>query len=118
MSTSTQSSLAHLLEALRAHRQRLGAGKVPAALTTLEAELLSALSGTQSPGRDSWPTVGHRDRVLLNEAEAAELLAISQRQVRKLRASGELRAVTIGSSVRYRPEDLNEFASANQEGNK
>ena len=53
------------------------------------------------------PSTENRD--LLNRREAAAWLGISERKLDSLTASGELRRVKIGSSVRFDPRDLNAF---------
>ena len=54
---------------------------------------------------------------LLTVRDAAIALAISERKLWTLTKSGEMPVVRLGRSVRYRPEDLREFARqrANQE---
>jgi len=108
-------TLEHLLEALRAHRLRVGVGRVPQALVSLEAELLTALSGTGRLVRPVGPAVGHGERVLLTTDETATLLALSPRKVRGLRAAGRLPAVVIDGSVRFRVDDLSNFIDSNKE---
>ncbi len=48
-------------------------------------------------------------RLLLTSREAAEALAISPRSLWSLTNSGELPCVRMGRSVRYAPEDLQEW---------
>lgn len=108
--------LAHLAEALRAHRQHLGAARVPGALLQLEAEIwATALSGAERQPSDELGGVGHAARVLYTTSEVAEILALSERKVRDLRAAGRLRAIVIDRSVRFRVSDVNAFAAQNKE---
>jgi excisionase family DNA binding protein len=43
---------------------------------------------------------------LLREREVAELFALTERTIRRLRTQGEIPYVRIGGSVRYRVEDI------------
>lgn len=106
-------TLAHLAEALRAHRMAIGAGRVPAALIQLESELLVALSGTACVSEA--PRAGLAHAVLTDTNGAAEMLALSPRTIRSLRTAGRLQAVVIDTAVRYRLADLTEFAANNLE---
>jgi excisionase family DNA binding protein len=45
----------------------------------------------------------------MNKKEVAEFLKISERQVDYLRQAGKLAWVTIGRSVRFRLEDVDDF---------
>lgn len=67
-------------------------------LSTPEA----ASRGTEETG----VAMMERGRGAMNAVEAGEYLSMSERTVRRLSASGELRAVRYGRLVRYRPEDL------------
>lgn len=57
--------------------------------------------------------VAKNAKLLLNSAEAAAALSICQRKLWELKNRGEIKSVTIGRSVRYRPEDLQEFIAQN-----
>jgi len=50
---------------------------------------------------------------LLNSEEVAEILHISRSMAYLLMKRGDLPAVRIGSSVRVRPEDLDEYIKLN-----
>jgi putative molybdopterin biosynthesis protein len=50
---------------------------------------------------------------LLNSEEVAEILHISRSMAYLLMKRGDLPAVRIGSSVRVRPEDLDEYIKTN-----
>lgn len=113
--TVATSTLAHLAEALRSHRQHVGAGCVPGALITLEAELLAALSGTEPRSSDVSPIVGQGDVVLVTTAAAASMLSLSERKVRGLRESGRLRAVVVDRAVRFKVSDVIAFANNHKE---
>jgi excisionase family DNA binding protein len=50
---------------------------------------------------------------LYTQAEAAELLCLSERTLERLRVSGQgARFVRLGKSIRYRPEDLERWLAA------
>lgn len=112
---STTPLLAHLAEALRQHRLSVGVGRVPSALVALETELLVALSGTACVSPPSGPATGHAERVLTTTTGAAEMLSLSERKIRMLRAAGRLPAVLVDRSVRYRVSDLHKFADDSEE---
>ncbi len=65
------------------------------------------------------PTDGPGTRVapalLVAASEAARLLGISTRTLWTLTDQGEIPAVRIGRSVRYRPESLRRYAQAREE---
>lgn len=50
---------------------------------------------------------------LLRAQEVAALLAVSIRTVRRLARSGKLASVAIGSSLRFRPEDVENLIAQN-----
>lgn len=54
--------------------------------------------------------------LLLTAREAAKALAVSERTLFNLTKAGRLPAVRIGTSVRYRPADLQSFIDAQLEG--
>lgn len=49
--------------------------------------------------------------ILMTAKDAAKSLAISPRTLWSLTASGDIQAIRIGRSVRYRPSDLEQFAT-------
>jgi len=49
--------------------------------------------------------------LLLTEAQAADLLSLSQRKVWELAACGAIKSVKIGSLKRYRRTDLEEWVA-------
>ena len=49
------------------------------------------------------------DLRLLTVPQVAEMLAISKSHVHALRATGKLKFIKIGSSVRYRRSDIEQF---------
>lgn len=49
------------------------------------------------------------ERVLLTRREVARMLALSERTVSALTATGELPSLKIGASVRYRRADIDEY---------
>jgi len=55
---------------------------------------------------------------LLRAKEAAQFLAISERSLWALTASGEIQATRIGRSVRYAPAVLAEFIEKNSAGKR
>ena len=54
---------------------------------------------------------------LLTRREASAFLAISQRKLDQLTASGELRRLKFSACVRFDLKDLNTFIAAAKEGN-
>ena len=52
------------------------------------------------------------DRVLLRIKEAQEALGLSRTKLYQLMADGTLPHVKLGSSLRFRPEDLEELADS------
>jgi len=59
-------------------------------------------------------TINQQDAGLLTKAEAAGWLKISTRQVDNYLASGDLPAVRLGRSVRFRPSSLKSFSEARE----
>lgn len=55
---------------------------------------------------------------LLKPKDAAKSLAISERSLWSLTASGEVQAVRIGRAVRYSPEALAEFVAKQSTGKR
>ena len=53
--------------------------------------------------------------LLLRPAEAARALALSPRKLQSLTSDGEIPCVRIGRSIRYDPEDLRRWISAQKE---
>jgi len=51
--------------------------------------------------------------LLLTETEAAELLRLCPRTLRKARADGHLRYILIGRAIRYTLRDLEAFVDSN-----
>lgn len=98
-------SAAHLYEALRAHRARVGSGRLPDALHELEtcAGAWAAQNGTQRGDGDGAPEPGDTDRMdpeLLTYGQTAELLNVSERKARQLVADGALTSVRLGRNRR------------------
>lgn len=52
------------------------------------------------------------ERLLVTASEAAKMLAISVRHVRRLQAIGILAPVRLGGAVRFRLEDVKRLAGA------
>ena len=50
---------------------------------------------------------------LLTTPEVADLFSCAEKTVRKMAADGRLRSIKVGSLLRFRPEDLNEFVRCN-----
>lgn len=55
---------------------------------------------------------------LLKRSEAAQALGISPRKLWELTASGDIRCVRIGRSVRYDADDLRAWVQANKQGGR
>ena len=53
---------------------------------------------------------------LLKRREAAKRLAISERKLDELAASGEIRRVKIGTAVRFEPQDLQAYIESKKVG--
>ena len=53
---------------------------------------------------------------LLTVGEVAEILAVSDRTVRRLCASGELPHIYIGSQLRFEKTDLQNYLKSNKKG--
>ena len=60
------------------------------------------------------PGVGSRRDPLLTVIEAAELLQVSTRTIRRLTASGALRAVRVGRAVRLRIAEIERFLASSE----
>ena len=61
------------------------------------------------------PTPAHDEvEPLLNYAEVADILAVSERTVSTLVGSGQLRSVRFGRVVRIDPADLRSFIAASK----
>ncbi len=54
--------------------------------------------------------------LLIDEREAARLLGVCPRTIFSLRRAGKIRAIQIGSSVRYEVADLRHFVAAARDG--
>ena len=52
---------------------------------------------------------------LLTTAQVAELLAVSERTVKRLVGRGGLRCVRLGRSLRFDPADVSRFVAARKE---
>lgn len=77
--------------------------------------LWTAPSGTGVPPAVPCTSNGHREYVrpvAVTMAEAAELVGISERQVRKLVSTNELPVLRVGRSVRVRVVDVERWAEA------
>jgi excisionase family DNA binding protein len=110
--------------ALRGYQRRGGFDRMPAdqrrlvdtAIAELEqaGKLWRERSGVFTSGHEcSEPVlltaVAHTGDVLLTTADAAEILGISVSGVRRLMGRGDLPAVKVGGSVRFRRVDLETF---------
>lgn len=71
--------------------------------------LAGAGRGQSRPGEGGYTDVGIDALGLLTVQQAADLLKVSVRTVRRLIAVGELRPVRIGAAVRIAPEDLTAY---------
>jgi excisionase family DNA binding protein len=103
---------AHLLRALAGYRQDCRRDRVafPAGLADLIATL-AASNGQQRPTFAPIDSDGD-DRpmpLLLEPADAARALSLSERTLRRLVRDGELAAVKVGAATRFAPEDLEQF---------
>ena len=56
--------------------------------------------------------------LLMTSRQAAQMLAISERTLWALAASGEIPRVRVGRSIRYDIEDLRRFIAARKEGSR
>ncbi|MGI9120630.1 MAG: helix-turn-helix domain-containing protein [Acidimicrobiales bacterium] len=99
---------------LLARRCRDDGHKMPAGLAALAEMTTPANTGPRRPAVDAGPGVGEAGPVTplaVDYADAARLVGVSARQVRRLVASGALPVVHIGGagSPRIRVEDLNRY---------
>lgn len=74
-------------------------------------DALVASGGLQRTSFDTLDGDGDTSRVplLLEPEDAARVLSVSERTLRRLAKDGELRAVKIGNLTRFAPEDLEHF---------
>ena len=56
------------------------------------------------------PTLPPTERLMVRQPEAAALLSISTRQLRRLTRRGEIRAIGEHKSLRYALDDLRSYA--------
>lgn len=56
-------------------------------------------------------TIPPAERLMVRQSEAAELLSISTRQLRRLTRRGEIPAIGAHKSLRYALDDLRTYAS-------
>jgi excisionase family DNA binding protein len=67
--------------------------------------------------RNSSPTTTERiTQLLLTPKQAAEVLAISERKLWAMKASGEIAYLKIGRSVRYSSDDLKKWIDNKKKG--
>jgi excisionase family DNA binding protein len=71
--------------------------------------LAGAGRGQSSSGEGGYTDVGMETLGLLTVKQAANLLKVSDRTVRRLVYSGKLKQVRIGTALRIAPEDLTAF---------
>ena len=57
-------------------------------------------------------TVTEAQPKLLNESDVAEILGVCNRTVWQLRKEGKIRAVKVGSLIRYKREEVDRFIDA------
>jgi excisionase family DNA binding protein len=97
-------------EVFRAARSPSGTRRRPEQSDSLSAgPCLGAAESQEGPrpsGQHAPPSRAHRLEPLLTFGEAAAILNVSERTVRRLVASGAVPAVSIGRSVRIRPRDV------------
>ena len=67
--------------------------------------------------RRAAPIRSSRLEPVLKVAQAAAILNVSERTVRRLIASGTIRAIWIGRSVRLRPRDIERWIAGGGNGN-
>lgn len=112
------------LARLLAAALRLGVERLPATLRAngervgveglaLQALLVRARPGQTGPHVDGSCGGGHRDGVplLYCYADAAALLGVSERSLKRLLAAGELKAVHVGGSRRIAHSELIDFVA-------
>lgn len=112
-------ALAHLRRALTAEARRCRADglRLPPALAELSTQL-AATDGQRRTSIDDSHDVGDArimtalTALAVTYDEAARLLRVSERTVRRLVSSGALSAVRVGSAPRIRVEDLRQYLDA------
>jgi excisionase family DNA binding protein len=87
----------------------------PTAARTRASSATGPLRPDQLPSNHR-AVVGRRLDPLLTVAEAASLLHVSPRTLRRLTGSGALRALRVGRSVRLRVADIERFLAAGEAG--
>lgn len=108
----------HAAVALRRHRQWAATQglRMPDGFTDLEDAFASRANRGQTgtPMDDLWQVIESRPMApqLLTYDAAASVLAVSERTVKRLVASGDLNAVRIGGGARIRTADLDAYVAA------
>lgn len=106
---------AHLVMALRLYERRLrtdGYHQLPPLLRQLH-DALVARTGQERTTSDGDDQPGEDGRVLLLDYDdVAAQLGVSERTVRRLVETGDLRVVRIGQSPRVHPDDLRAFVES------
>lgn len=75
-------------------------------------------AGPSPDGDDDSCECAEMSERLLTKRDAAERLKVSVRTIDRLRAKDELRFVTVGRQVRFRPVDLDSFITKQVEGGR
>lgn len=83
-------------------------------MTAISRGADETMSGCQpdasaTPGDDMTAQGGLMDDALLTRAEVADLLAVSERTVIRLRSAGAFPAVRIGQQIRFRVADIRAY---------
>lgn len=110
---------AHVVEALVEHVRRCERTHHIAPPAELRALISAARNGQERPSNAVGADVADAALVplLLEPDDAARQLGVSERTLRRLERDGEVKAVRIYRSVRFAPEDLEQFvADRRQQG--
>ncbi len=112
LDANAQAQLRRLLGLLAREARTNGARPAPA-LVELAAVLSAASAGPERTQTEPDPEPGHDGRVLaLDYDAAARQLDVSERTVRRLVASGQLQAITVGGRARRIPQaELERFVA-------
>lgn len=106
---------AHLARAIENYERtcRQNGARLPVALRELH-DVLTVSGGQERPTLETGPVVSDSDAMSLlhDYDQAARLLGLSERTVRRLVSEGDLRAVEVGRLRRIHRDDLLEYADS------
>lgn len=94
--------------------QKSGGGLHPAVIVWANLATLAAKNGQQRPDSHDFGIASDDEHVipsLMTYRTAGADLELSERSIRRLVSSGELKTVRVGGAIRIRREDLESFKS-------